>query len=174
MTDSAGTFPGDSSSNRLDRIEALLAQTAENLSRTEKIVQQNAAGLRETRAIADGNARAIASWSARIEDGIAETEEIATQTRQDLSERIDSQSERIDSTERQVEDDWTRSDQRLKNIPKDSIPCLKRPGPIASSGEAGSMNSKNSGTNDLMNNSRCGIAGLMSTNKNQTDGSLKF
>jgi hypothetical protein len=129
MTDATNNFGGDSPS-RLDRIEALLATVAESQaaaeerhnremaeirasqSRTQILVEQNAAGLRETRAISDSNARSVRAWEKRINDGIAETEEIATQTRQDLSERIDAQSGRIERVERQAEDDWTRFDQR--------------------------------------------------------------
>jgi exonuclease VII large subunit len=108
MTDGIGSSPGD----RLDRIEALLATVAESNAASSQRMDRIEAGLERTWQICQSNARSVAAWENRIEESIAETEEIATQTRQDLSERIDSQSERIDRTEQQVEDDWTRSDQR--------------------------------------------------------------
>lgn len=84
------------SPNRLDRIEALLATVAEsqarteaNLSRTEQLVAQNAAGLRETRAITDSNARAIEAWSSRIEEGIAEAEEVSSSMSASTNRRME-------------------------------------------------------------------------------------
>ena len=84
------------STDRLDRIEALLATVAEsqarteaNLSRTEQLVAQNAAGLRETRAIADSNARAIEAWSSRIEEGIAEAEEVSSSMSANTNTRME-------------------------------------------------------------------------------------
>ena len=62
------------SSNRLDQIEALLAENARQLVETRQLVQSNAAGLRETRAITDSNARAIEAWSSRIEEGDQHTQ----------------------------------------------------------------------------------------------------
>jgi hypothetical protein len=62
------------SSDRLDRMEALLASTIEGLSRTEKIVESNA--------------RAIEAWGDRIEEGIAEAEEITSQTTANLAVRV--------------------------------------------------------------------------------------
>ena len=84
------------STDRLDRIEALLATVAEsqarteaNLSRTEQLVAQNAAGLRETRAIADSNARAIEARSSRIEEGIAEAEEVSSSMSANTNTRME-------------------------------------------------------------------------------------
>ena len=84
------------STDRLDRIEALLATVAEsqarteaNLSRTEQLVAQNAAGLRETRAIADSNARAIEAWSSRIQEGIAEAEEVSSSMSANTNTRME-------------------------------------------------------------------------------------
>jgi len=84
------------STDRLDRIEALLATVAEsqarteaNLSRTEQLVAQNAAGLRETRAIADSNARAIEAWPSRIEEGIAEAEEVSSSMSANTNTRME-------------------------------------------------------------------------------------
>ncbi len=62
------------SSDHLDRMEALLASTIEGLSRTEKIVESNA--------------RAIEAWGDRIEEGIAEAEEITSQTTANLAVRV--------------------------------------------------------------------------------------
>ncbi len=77
------------SSDRLDRIETLLATVAESQVRTQSIVEQNTAGLRETRAIADSNARAIEAWGSRIEEVQIETEEATSSTRADLAVRIE-------------------------------------------------------------------------------------
>ena len=77
------------SSDRLDRVEALLATVAESQARTQIIVEQNAAGLRETRAIADSNARAIEAWSSRIEDGIAEAEEVSSSMAANTNRRME-------------------------------------------------------------------------------------
>jgi hypothetical protein len=63
------------SSDRLDRMEALLASTIEGLSRTEKIVESNA--------------RAIEAWGDRIEEGIAEAEEVTSQQTANLAVRIE-------------------------------------------------------------------------------------
>lgn len=93
-------------SERLDRIEALLERTGELVA---------------------SNARSIESWSSRIEEGLAETEEIATQTRQDLSERIDSlvgvlsellagQRERIEL----LEERQNETDQRFNTLLEDA------------------------------------------------------
>ena len=76
------------SSDRLDRVEQLLATVAESQARTQIIVEQNAAGLRETRAIADSNARAIEAWSSRIEDGIAEAEEVSSSMSANTNRRV--------------------------------------------------------------------------------------
>lgn len=65
-------------SDRLDRIEAILAENARQLVETRQLVESNASGLRETRQITDSNARAIEAWSSRIEDGIAEAEEVSS------------------------------------------------------------------------------------------------
>jgi len=59
------------STDRLDRMEALLASTIEGLARTETLIA-------ETWQITDSNARAIEAWSSRIEDGIAEAEEVSS------------------------------------------------------------------------------------------------
>ncbi len=77
------------SSDRLDRVEALLATVAESQARTQIIVEQNAAGLRETRAISDSNARAIEAWSSRIEDGIAEVEEVSSSMAANINRRME-------------------------------------------------------------------------------------
>jgi hypothetical protein len=66
------------SSDRLDRMEALLASTIEGLSRTEKIVESNA--------------RAIEAWGDRIEEGIAEAEEVTSQQTANLAVRIEDNS----------------------------------------------------------------------------------
>ena len=84
------------SSDRLDRIEALLATVAESnaastqrLDRIEAIQAETAVGLRETRAITDSNARAIEAWSSRIEEGIAEAEEVSSSMAANTNRRME-------------------------------------------------------------------------------------
>ncbi|MBD2230964.1 hypothetical protein [Phormidium tenue] len=77
------------SSDRLDRIEALLATLAESQARTLAIVEENAAGLRETRAIADSNTRAVEAWRNRVKQVKVDTEEATGFTRADLGVRIE-------------------------------------------------------------------------------------
>ncbi|MEA5449672.1 hypothetical protein VB780_13890 [Leptolyngbya sp. CCNP1308] len=70
------------SSDRLDRMEALLATTIEGLARTE-------ANLARTEKITESNARAIESWGSRIEEVQIDTEEATSSTRADLAVRIE-------------------------------------------------------------------------------------
>ena len=90
------------SSDRLDRIEALLATVAESnvasavrmdrfeasLEATRQITDSNARQLVETRQLVESNARAIEAWGDRIEEGIAEAEEITSQTTANLAVRV--------------------------------------------------------------------------------------
>lgn len=62
-------------SDRLDRMEALLATTIEGLARTEKITESNA--------------RAIEAWSSRIEEGIEEAEEVSSATAANTNRRME-------------------------------------------------------------------------------------
>ncbi|WOD37365.1 hypothetical protein [Nodosilinea sp. E11] len=77
------------SSDRLDRIEAILAKNARQLVETRQLVESNAAGLQETRAITDSNARAIEAWGRRIEDGIAEAEAVSSSTAANTNRRME-------------------------------------------------------------------------------------
>ncbi len=77
------------STDRLDRIEAILAENARQLVETRQLVESNAAGLRETRQITDSNARAINAWSSRIEDGIAEAEEVSSSMAANTNRRME-------------------------------------------------------------------------------------
>lgn len=70
------------SSDRLDRMEALLATTIEGLARTE-------ANLARTEKITESNARAIEAWGSRIEEVQIETEEATSSTRANLAVRIE-------------------------------------------------------------------------------------
>ena len=63
------------SSDRLDRMEALLATTIEGLARTEKITESNA--------------RAIEAWSSRIEEGITEAEEVSSSMAANTNRRME-------------------------------------------------------------------------------------
>lgn len=83
------------SSDRLDRIEAILASIAERQERAE--AQRDAdrqqhqmemaeirSGLRETRAVCDSNARAIQTWESRINEVEEESEERDSQQAVDI------------------------------------------------------------------------------------------
>lgn len=101
MTEATDNYGGDSPS-RLDRIEALLLQTTERLGqiteRLDRIAESNELAIgrlnrietlqERTQQQVDSNARAIQAWGGRIEESIVDTEEIATATRADLAERI--------------------------------------------------------------------------------------
>ena len=91
------------STDRLDRIEALLATVAEsnaasatrmdrleaNLARTEQVAARTEANLARTEKIVESNARAIEAWGSRIEEVQVETEEATSSTRANLAVRIE-------------------------------------------------------------------------------------
>jgi membrane-associated HD superfamily phosphohydrolase len=84
------------STDRLDRIEALLATVAESnaastqrLDRIEAIQSETAAGLREVRAITESNARAIEAWGDRIEEGMAEAEAVSSAMAANTNRRME-------------------------------------------------------------------------------------
>lgn len=57
------------SSDRLDRIEAILASVAESQSRAEQRNEEVDRRLTRIERVAESNARAIEAWSSRIADG---------------------------------------------------------------------------------------------------------
>jgi hypothetical protein len=63
-------------------MEALLASTIEGLARTESLIA-------ETRQVTDSNARAIEAWGGRIEDGIAEAEEVSSSLSANTNRRME-------------------------------------------------------------------------------------
>jgi hypothetical protein len=84
------------SSDRLDRIEALLANVAESNTASAARMDRFEAGLERTwqlvestRQITDSNARAIEAWGERIEEVQIDTEEATSSTRAGLSVRIE-------------------------------------------------------------------------------------
>lgn len=70
------------STDRLDRIEALLATVVE----AQAVTQAN---IEATRQITESNARAIEAWGDHIEEGIAEAEEVTSQQTANLAVRIE-------------------------------------------------------------------------------------
>jgi hypothetical protein len=62
-------------------MEALLATTIEGLART-------GANLARTEKIVESNARAIEAWGGRIEDGIAEAEEVSSSMSANTNRRL--------------------------------------------------------------------------------------
>ena len=81
------------SSDRLDRIEAILAENARQLAESSAASTQRLdrieAGLSRTEKIVESNARAIEAWGSRIEEVQVETEEATSSTRANLAVRID-------------------------------------------------------------------------------------
>ena len=69
-------------SDRLDRIEALLAENAQQLVETRQLVEG-------TRQITESNARAIEAWGSRIEEGIAEAEEVSSSMAANTNRRME-------------------------------------------------------------------------------------
>lgn len=97
------------SSDRLDRMEALLATTIEGLARTE-------ANLVRTEKITESNARAIEAWSSRIEDGIAESEEVSSSMAANTNRRME---EAITDTVQMIANlgqQQQETDQRFNNL----------------------------------------------------------
>ena len=77
------------STARMDRLEANLARTEASLSRTEQVAARTEANLARTEKIVESNARAIEAWGARIEEVQIETEEATSSTSADLAVRIE-------------------------------------------------------------------------------------
>jgi Mg2+ and Co2+ transporter CorA len=77
------------SSDRLDRIEALLASVAESNAASTQRLDRIEALQDRTMQIVDSNARAIEAWSSRIEDGIAEAEEVSSSMAANTNRRME-------------------------------------------------------------------------------------
>lgn len=77
------------STDRLDRIEALLATVAEFNAASTQRLDRIEAGLDRTEKIVDSNARAIEAWSSRIEEGIAEAEEVSSSMSANTNQRME-------------------------------------------------------------------------------------
>jgi hypothetical protein len=103
------------SSDRLDRIEALLATVAESNAASTQRLDRIEAGLDRTEKIVESNARAIEAWSSRIEEGIAEAEEvsssIAANTNRRMEEAITDTVQMIADLGRQQQESTARSEQ---------------------------------------------------------------
>jgi hypothetical protein len=77
------------SSDRLDRIEALLATVAESNAASATRMDRVEANLARTEKIVESNARAIEAWGSRIEEVQIDTEEATSSPRADLAVRIE-------------------------------------------------------------------------------------
>jgi hypothetical protein len=88
-------------------MEALLATTIKGLARTEKIVESNA--------------RAIEAWGDRIEEGIAEAEEVTSQATANLGQRVAD----LENTPGSTRCATTSS---MKNTPSGLTTCWRKPG----------------------------------------------
>jgi len=108
------------SSDRLDRIEALLATVAESNAASTQRLDRIEAGLDRTQQITDSNARAIEAWSSRIEEGIAEAAAVSTfmaaNTNRRMEEAITDTVQMISDLSRQQQE----TDQRFEFWLQDS------------------------------------------------------
>jgi hypothetical protein len=77
------------SSDRLDRIEALLATVAESNAASTQRLDRIEAGPDRTEKIVESNARAIEAWGGRIEEGIAEAEEVSSAMAANTNRRME-------------------------------------------------------------------------------------
>jgi len=104
------------STDRLDRIEALLATVAESNAASTQRLDRIEVGLDRTEKIVESNARAIEAWSSRIEDGMAEAEEIssamAANTNRRMEEAITDTVQMIANLGQQQQE----TDQRFNNL----------------------------------------------------------
>ena len=66
-----------------------MTQSSDRLDRIEAILEANAQQLVETRQIADSNARAIEAWGSRIEEGIAEAGEVSSSMAANTNRRME-------------------------------------------------------------------------------------
>jgi chromosome segregation ATPase len=104
------------STDRLDRIEALLATVAESNAASTQRLDRIEVGLDRTEKIVESNARAIEAWSSRLEDGMAEAEEIssamAANTNRRMEEAITDTVQMIANLGQQQQE----TDQRFNNL----------------------------------------------------------
>ncbi len=108
------------SSDRLDRIEALLATVAESNAASTQRLDRIEAGLDRTQQITDSNARAIEAWSSRIEEGIAEAAAVSTSMAANTNRRME---EAITDTVQMISDlsrQQQETDQRFEFWLQDS------------------------------------------------------
>ncbi|MEA5448413.1 hypothetical protein VB780_07535 [Leptolyngbya sp. CCNP1308] len=115
------------STDRLDRIEALLATVAESnaastdrLDRIEMGLERTEANLARTEKIVESNARAIEAWSSRMEDGIAEAEEVSSSMAANTNRRME---ETIIDTVQMIANlgqQQQETDQRFNNLLKEA------------------------------------------------------
>ena len=80
------------SSDRLDRVEALLAQMAEQQVRTQQVIdsnsraiEANSVAIAETRAIAQANSEAVSALLQRMDTGFNEVIQMMTQLANDAA-----------------------------------------------------------------------------------------
>lgn len=77
------------SKDRLDRVEELLATLAQRNIEADQRLSRIEAGLERTWQVCESNARAIEAWSSRIEDGVAEAEEVGTSMAANTNQRME-------------------------------------------------------------------------------------
>lgn len=109
--------------DRLDRIEAILASLAESQTAADQRLSRVEALQALTQQQIDSNARSIAVWENRFTEIEEETQETTSSTRQDLAERINTLASVMDGLIRerrvdQIEDRqrWEENGQRFNNM----------------------------------------------------------
>lgn len=81
------------STDRLDRVEAILAENARQMAESQAASTQRLdrieAGLERTWQVCESNARAVEAWGGRMEEGIAEAEEVSSSMAANTNRRME-------------------------------------------------------------------------------------
>jgi chromosome segregation ATPase len=116
MTQTTGTPSPGNSGDRLEQIEALLANVAKSHAASTQRLDRIEALQARTQEQIDSNAKAIQSWESRIEDGIAEAEEVTTSTTAELGQRIERDEDHYDEQIRRFDRLHEEHAQRFNNF----------------------------------------------------------
>jgi chromosome segregation ATPase len=116
MTQTTGTPSPGNSGDRLEQIEALLANVAKSHAASTQRLDRIEALQARTQEQIDSNAKAIQSWESRIEDGIAEAEEVTTSTTAELGQRIERDEDHYDEQIRRFDRLHEEHAQRFNNL----------------------------------------------------------
>lgn len=110
-------------SDRLDRIEAILVSLAESQAAADQRLSRVEALQVLTQQQIDSNARSIAAWENRFTEIEEDTQETTSSTRADLSRQINTLASVMDGLVRERRDDrvedrqrWEENNQRFNNL----------------------------------------------------------